>query len=166
MIKNVPVNTNKAMRAVVLKHPNSFEAEVYRKKILRADTGTMGGLPTLGGMGVLDSEDEDNFEVVKLGDARMLPCEPFQISSVTDRQDGIDTAEGVLLYCMVESVAAPDQDGYFQLKTHDFVFLVVWGGITVGYEVEGVETNINIPPYTRRYILNKRDDLQFLGLTK
>ncbi len=30
----------------------------------------------------------------------------------------------------------------------------------------GRETNINIPPFTRRYVLQKRDDLKFLGEQK
>jgi hypothetical protein len=41
--------------------------------------------------------------------------------------------------------------------------LVVWQGVYVGYEVVGRETNVNIPPFCRRYVLNKRDDLAFLG---
>jgi hypothetical protein len=85
---------------------------------------------------------------------------------MVDRNDGINAAEGVLMYCMIEPVVKPDAPEYFELKTHDLVFLVVWEGVYVGYEVVGRETNINIPPYTRRYMLQKRDDLKFLGLNK
>jgi hypothetical protein len=169
MLTQIPVNTNKTMRSVVLRHPNSVEVAAFRKEIKRVDAatpGTMGGLPTLGGMGVLDSEDEDDFDYAPLGDGKLLPCEPFQPSSMVDRNDGIDAAEGVLMYCMVEPVAKPDSCDYFELKTRDLVFLIVWEGVYAGYEVVGRETNINIPPFTRRYVLQKRDDLKFLGEQK
>jgi len=169
MLHQIPINTNSTMRTVVLRHPNSVEVSVFRKEVKRVDAatpGTMGGLPTLGGMGVLDSEDEDDFEFTPLGDGKLLPCEAFQPSDMVDRNDGINAAEGVLMYCMIEPVVKPDAPEYFELKTHDLVFLVVWEGVYVGYEVVGRETNINIPPYTRRYMLQKRDDLKFMGLNK
>jgi hypothetical protein len=169
MLHQIPINTNSTMRTVVLRHPNSVEVSVFRKEVKRVDAatpGTMGGLPTLGGMGVLDSEDEDDFDYAELGDGKLLPCEAFQPSDMVDRNDGINAAEGVLMYCMIEPVVKPDAPEYFELKTHDLVFLVVWEGVYVGYEVVGRETNINIPPYTRRYMLQKRDDLKFLGLNK
>ena len=166
MLHQIPINTNKTMRTVVLRHPNSMEVAVFRKVLKRVDDsapGTMGGLPTLGGMGVLDSEDEDDYDFAALGDGKLLPCEAFQPSSMVDRDDGIDAAEGVMLYCMVEPVALPGTDESFELKTHDLVFLIVWEGVYVGYEVVGRETNINIAPFVRRYVLQKRDDLKFLG---
>jgi hypothetical protein len=154
------------MRTVVLRHPNSVEVTAFRKEVQRVDAatpGVMGGLPTLGGMGVLDSEDEDDYDYAELGDGKLLPCEAFQPSNMVDRNDGIDAAEGVLLYCMIEPAALPNSCDYFELKTHDLVFLIVWEGVYAGYEVVGRETNINIPPFTRRYMLQKRDDLKFLG---
>ena len=169
MLHQIPINTNSTMRTVVLRHPNSVEVSVFRKEVKRVDAatpGTMGGLPTLGGMGVLDSEDEDDYDYAELGDGKLLPCEAFQPSDMVDRNDGINAAEGVLMYCMIEPMVKPDAPEYFELKTHDLVFLVVWEGIYVGYEVVGRETNINIPPYTRRYMLQKRDDLKFMGLNK
>lgn len=169
MINQIPINTNKAMRSVVLRHPNSVEVAVFRKKINRTDTsipGVMGGIPTLGGMGVIDTEDEDDFDYEDIGDGKMLPCEAFQPSDMVDRDDGINSAEGVMLYCMVEPIASQDSCGYFELKTHDLIFLVVWEGVYIGYEVVGRETNINIPPFTRRYMLNKRDDLKFIDFKK
>lgn len=166
MLTQIPKNTNKAMRAVLLKHPNAVDVAVFRKKLNRLDDGVMGGLPTLGGLGVLDSEDEDDIDYVPLGDAKLLPCEAFQPSDMVDRGDGIDASEGVMLSCMIEPVAKPESDEYFKLKTHDLVFLIIWEGVYVGYEVEGTETNINIPPFTRRYMLNKRDDLKFIDFNK
>lgn len=166
MLYQIPQNTQKTMRAVVLKHPNSMDVAIYRKVVKRKDLdpdSMLGGLPTLGGMGVLDSEDEDDFDMMPIGDARMLPCEAFQPSSVVDRGDGVDGADGVWAYAMIEPLAAPDDPEHFELKTHDFVFVVVWEGTYVGYEVVGREANINIPPFVARYVLNKRDDLQFLG---
>lgn len=166
MLYQIPMNTQKTMRTVVLKHPNAMDVAVFRKVLKRQDEqpdSMMGGLPTLGGMGILDSEDEDDFEMQPLGEGRLLPCEPFQASQMVDRNDGIDPADGVYTYCMIESTGAPGSPEDFELKSHDYVFIVVWEGVYTGYEVVGRETNINIPPFVRRYVLNKRDDLQFLG---
>lgn len=164
---SISVNTNKAMRAVVLRHPNSVECAVFRKTVRRVDDqqpGTMGGRPTLGGMGLISSEDEDDFDIQPLGDAYLLPCEAFQPSTMNNRDDGMDAADGVMLYCMIEPEANPGSAAYFDLEKNDYVFLVVWDGIYMGYEIVGVETTINIPPFTRRYMLNKRDDLNYLEL--
>lgn len=164
MQTQIPKNTNKAMRTVVLRHPNATDVVVFRRKLLRTDPGgAMGGLPKLGGMGVLEQEDEDNYEVQELGACRMLPCEAFQPSDMVDRDDAINAAEGVLSYALIEPMAAEGEAAHFEIKSRDLVFLVVWEGVYVGYEVVGRETNINIPPFARRYALAKRDDLKFLG---
>lgn len=164
MQTQIPRNTNKAARMVVLRHPSSTEVVVFRRVLLRTDPGgTMGGLPTLGGMGVLEQEDEDSYDVQELGPGRLLPCEAFTPSEMVDRNDGINAAEGVLSYALIEPTAAEGEAGHFEVKSRDLVFLVVWEGVYVGYEVVGRETNINIPPFSRRYVLAKRDDLKFLG---
>lgn len=164
MQTQIPRNTNKAARTVVLRHPSATDVVVFRRTLNRTDpAGTMGGLPMLGGMGVLEQEDEPDYGVEELGAGRLLPCEAFVPSEMVDRNDGINAAEGVLTYALIEPLAADGEPGHFEVKSRDLVFLVVWEGVYVGYEVVGRETNINIPPFARRYALAKRDDLKFLG---
>ena len=55
-------------------------------------------------------------------------------------------------------------EGGFEPKKND-VFYVVFGDIQdedaprIAYEIIGVETTVNVPPYVPRYVCNRRDDL-------
>ena len=54
MLNNVPTGINAMARSVIMRHPNSFNARVYRRKLLRSDPAA-GGAPTIGGMMVLST---------------------------------------------------------------------------------------------------------------
>ena len=84
MLTNVTKSVIYATRQVVLRHPNSFPCSAWRKKVLRVeldpDTGdesTMSGLPTMGGMGVLKSDDE-----LKLMNRPVLPPGWFSVAEM------------------------------------------------------------------------------------
>ena len=36
--------------------------------------------------------------------------------------------------------------------------------VWLAFEVVGIETTVNIPPFTTRYICNRRDDLHVIGV--
>ena len=62
MLNQAPTAVNALTRNVIVNHPNSYTVAVLRKAILRKDDGKLGGKPTIGGMGELDSDDEENIE--------------------------------------------------------------------------------------------------------
>ena len=51
---------------------------------------------------------------------------------------------------------------WFDVRKHDVIYLVLGAGPTppmIAFEVVGTETTTNIPPYTTRFVCNRRDDL-------
>lgn len=169
MLTSVPTAINRSARQVVLRHPNSFDAVVSRKRLVRVEpdpaTGLpseMGGAPTMGGMGVLRAEDEAEFDYVELGPAKLQFAGPgpFQQQDMIERDNGLvpEAQREVLIECIAE----PGQPGYFLTDTADLVMITLGPGVVMAYEVANVGGSVNIPPYTRRLALNPRDDLAYI----
>lgn len=157
MINNVPIKIMQATRAVTLKHPNSLDCVVYRKELLRSDDESMGGLPTLGGMGVLKSEDEDEFEYARLGEGKILIHGRFSGGDMSDRGDGI-TPDEPMQEASIVSLDALD----FEPKKGDLVGVMPGGGVLIGFEIIGTTGNVSIYPYTTKFIIAPRDELHDL----
>jgi hypothetical protein len=165
VLNSVPTNANFSKRQVVLRHPNAWDCLVYRKQVKRQEIiggqpSTMGDFPTLGGLGVLDSEDEADFDYVELGEGKLRFLGPFQQSDTVDRGDAQLQAQ--LSEAQIEAIAEPTDPAYFTVEKHDIVIAMPGGGIGLAYEVAQVQGSINIPPYNRRYLLSPRDDLHYL----
>ncbi|WP_109479116.1 hypothetical protein [Paraburkholderia sp. C35] len=157
MINSVPVAITNAARAVALKHPNALDCSLYRKVIDRvADDGsTEGGLPTIGGLGVLTPEDEPTFEYKPLGEGRLLITSQFQGTlDLTDRGDAL-APDTQLLEALVEPIDVPG----FQVKKYDLIAAMPGGGVVIAYEVVGMVSAVGISPYSKKWILAPRDEL-------
>jgi hypothetical protein len=159
MINNVPIKIMQASRIVALRHPNSLDCIVYRKMILADSTGDdMGGLPTLGGLGVLKSEDEPDFEYVKLGEGKLHITSRFEGGSLFDRGDGIASDEP-----MQEAQIEPVVLGEFEVKSGDLVAATPGGGVLIGFEVIGKPSTVSIYPYASKWVIAPRDELHDLA---
>lgn len=163
MLNNVPIQVNNAARQVVLRHPNAMDCTVWRKTVNRAADGTpatMGGLPTIGGLGVLDAEDEADYSYDEVGDARIVFCGVFQGQSgnVIDADYGLNYPDPPV-EALVECLVAPGAEGHFVADKPDMVTVYPGAGMALAYEVVGVTGNINIPPYTRKLVLAPRQDM-------
>lgn len=168
MLNRVPQAVSYSSRQVVLRHPNSMPCTVWRKELNRTETDPDTGLPseaagmaTLGGMGVMRSEDESEFEYVELGAGRMLFVGQYQPADMVERDNGVLPAD--LQEALVECSADPGAPGFYEVDSGDVVFMDVGMGNVMPYEVVTVTGNIHIPPYTRKFVMNPRDDLAFLA---
>lgn len=153
MLSNVPTAINRLARNVVVNHPNSYNCIAVRKRVTRASSTTIGGLPTMGGMGVINSDDEESVEWDLLGNGYALKSEMFAASQMMDRQDANNEAIDEVRF-LIE----PEAEGLFLPKKHDVIYLLL-GSVRLAFEIVGVESTTDIPPYTQRYICNRRDDL-------
>lgn len=167
MLTSVPVAHNRAHRIVVLRHPNSIEAIVSRKRVVRVERDPSSGLPsessgqpTLGGLGVLRSEDETDIEYVELGEAKCLFVGPFTPTDMVERDNGL--VPSLLKEATVECKAAPGDPSYFEADSGDLVLLTMGMGVVVAFEVASVSSPLGIAPYMRKIMLNPRDDLSYL----
>jgi hypothetical protein len=167
MLDKVPLAIRKHARLTVIKHPNNMDCTVWRKRVTRievdvstGDESLMGGSPTLGGMGVLRSEDEAQFDYQEIGPGKMLLVGMFQPSSENDQGSALLAAP--MQEALIESDAEPGQAAYFEADMGDLVLQQLGLGVFVAYSVEDIVGNVGIPPYTRKFVLQPRDDLHNL----
>lgn len=174
MLTTVPTAINSQTRQVVLRHPNTMPCTVFRKVVKRVETegsldpdthtpndpSEMGGSPTLGGMGVLRSEDEADYDYVPLGDARCLFAGPYIPNDMNERDDAV--LQQPMQEAQVEPLAEPGSAEYFLTDTTDLVLITPGLGVVIAYDVGSVIGMANIPPYIRKLVLNPRDDLHHL----
>jgi hypothetical protein len=165
-ITQVPIRIMQAARTVTLKHPNSMDCVVYRKVLKRTADETMGGLPTLGGLGVLKNEDEPEFEYTQLGMGRILITSRYDGGAdMTDRGDAIvpsepmQEAQIVCLDVEVDGVKQPGPDP----QKGDLVGVMPGGGVLIGFEIVGVTGSVAIYPYTTKFVIAPRDELHDLA---
>lgn len=158
MLTNVPDAINRMVRNVVLNHANSNLVQVIRKVITRDSDSNLMGLPTIGGLGVLSSDDEENVEFEPLGNAYVLRVGGFNSSIMMDRQDANNGSEDIFLY-LIEPEILINEVGGFEIKKNDVFYYGLQGTAKLAFEIVAIETTSNIPPYTQRYICNRRDDL-------
>lgn len=167
MLIAVPSAINAASRQVTLRHPNAFDCVVSRKRVTRVETDAngdpseMGGDPTLGGMGVLRTEDEAEFEYEELGDAKLLFASPFAQQDMIEHDNAtlVERQREVLIEC----VKKPGEEGFFVSDTADLVCIVLGPGVVIAYDIASVASPVALPPYERRYVLNPRDDLNYVA---
>lgn len=158
MLNNVPNAINRMSRNIVMNHPNTWECQVFRKTVNRTGEPLSGGLPTLGGMGVLNADDEEDVTFDHIGNGFALRVDQFSPSSMTDREDTNIGAVNEYRF-LVEPEEPSGMPGYFDLRKRDVLFLVISGDVKLAYEIVDIETVINIPPFAVRYVVNRRGDL-------
>jgi hypothetical protein len=62
----------------------------------------------------------------------------------------------------IEAEEEPGDPGYFDAEKGDVMYLLLSPDIDsakLAFEIVDIETTSNIPPFTQRYIANRRDDL-------
>lgn len=157
MLSNIPAALNRLARNVVINHPNTFNCQLFRKVVTRTAPELVGGLPTLGGLGVLESDDEESFEYEWVGNGYAMPVESFQPSPMMDRGDA-NNGYADEFRLLIE----PEDEGGFVPRKHDVLYLLLGldqGAAKLAFEIVGREAVVNIPPYSIRYLCSRRDDL-------
>lgn len=162
MLTQVPKTISRLARNVVINHPNTFNCQVYRRTVTREEDGNeVGGLPTLGGLGEINGNDEESYEYTWVGNGYMLPADQFQAASMMDRRDANDGSINEFRF-LIEPEEEEGHPEYFLPKKDDVVYMLLGTDLTaakLAFEVVDIETTTNIPPFTQRYICNRRDDL-------
>lgn len=111
MLNNVPEAINRMARNVVINHPNSYNCVAVRKRVTRTAPGSMGGLPTMGGMGVINSDDEESIEWDLLGNGYALKAQPFDGAPMMDRQDANNGAMDEVRFLIEPEIMIGDGTG-------------------------------------------------------
>lgn len=159
MLNGVPDAINRMARNVVIHHPNTLNCQVFRKSIDR-NAPEESGMPTMGGLGVISSEDEEDISWEWLGNGYALPAEQFSPGQMMERQDASNGPAGVDEFrYLIESEADAGTAGHFACAKGDVFYILIGDLMKLAYEIVDVETTVGIPPYTRRFICNRRDDL-------
>lgn len=155
-------------RKNVLLHPFAFSGVVLRKRVERLSNGVMGGLPTLGGLAVLDSEDEENISYDYVGNIKVIERDQFMGSAMVDLKDTLLGAVDTIAF-LIEPDTEPHQDP-FDLKTHDVIYLFFGDDIKTStkkaYEIIRIEGAYNISPMIPIYQCNRRAEMDLDQLTE
>ncbi len=158
MLNNVPLAIRRSVRAVTLNHPNRMTCTVYRKVVTRVAPDTLGGLPTLGGLGVLEDDDEADFDYQSLGDGVVVMLQVYQGGFRSDDNSLLDNPNT----SQQETLLEPLIDDGFTPKKHDLVSIVI-GDALLPYEITEITGTVNIPPFTQKYVLQLRDELVYVS---
>jgi len=154
MLTNVPSAINQLARNVVLNHPNSYLGELYRQVVNRISDTTAGGAPTKGGMMVLSSDDESDLSWTLMGNIYVLELDQFEPAMMMDRQDANNGSIDEFRFLIEAETLAE-----FEINKRDVIYTNKNGLIKLAFQVVDIETTSNIPPYTQRYVCNRRNDL-------
>lgn len=160
MLNNVAIAMNRANRQRTLREPNSIDCVLFTKQVKRESESTSyDGFPTLGGAGVMSDEDEVNYDWVYACDAKIHFSQGYAapLGNTSDDGSRLNYPEGVT-EASVEPIIAPGEPGYVQPAKRMLVALLMGDGLIVNYEIVDVTGNVNIPPYTRKYLVNPRPD--------
>ena len=158
MLTNVPSGVNRMARNIVINHPNSFECQMYRKSVDRDNESEAMGMPTIGGLGVISAEDEEDISYDHLGSGYALQAEPFSPSSMFERQDANNGFSNELRF-LIEPEQPTGVEGNFTPRKGDVMYIVISEDVRLAYEVVDIETVMNIAPFAMRYVVNRRGDL-------
>lgn len=165
MLNNVAKAVNRANRQRTLREPNRLDCVLFTKQVEGAsatpdpyddDEDEPG---TLGGATVLSDEDEVNYTWVEACEAVIHFAQGYAAPLGNTSDDGayLNYADGVV-EASIEPVENPGTEGYVQPHKRMLVAVLVGDGVIVNFEIVGVTGNLNIPPYTRKYLLNPRPD--------
>lgn len=164
MLNNVPTGINRLCRNIVLNHPNTFACEVLRKTVTRAGGSGPGAAPTLGGLAVLDAQDEDKIQFRYVGPGFALPAEGFEPSPMM-REGGASYVPNAEFRFLIEAEHPSGHEHHFIPATGDVIYLLLASGEQppkMAFEITGSESMSNIPPYSLRYVCARRDDIDLL----
>jgi hypothetical protein len=155
VLTNIPTAINNVVRNVIIHHPNTYGCVVVRKRVMRTGPESVGGLPTMGGMAVISADDEEDIAWDLLGNGYAMKAEPFAASQMMDRRDANNGYADEVLYLVI-----PETIGAFVPSKNDVFYLII-GNTRLAHEIVAVETTSDIPPFTQRFVCNRRDDLHF-----
>lgn len=165
MLNNVAIQINRANRQRTLREPNAIDCVLFTKQVEReADDASFDGYPTLGGAGVMSDEDEVNYSWVYACDAKIHFAQGYAapLGNTADNGDRLGYADGVT-EASIEPIIDPGLPGYVQPGKRMLVALLMGDGLIINYEIVDVTGNVNIPPYTRKYLVNPRPDEAVTG---
>lgn len=148
---NVPMAITAAQRMEALTHPDSPDCTVLRKVLLRTSNEMMGGLD------VLESEDEPDYEYQSIGMGKILLTSRFTGSDIFDQGDGFVPDEP-----MQEALIFSVDVLGFEPQKNDLVGAMLGGGVIIGFEIVGITGNASIYPYTPKWVIAPRNELHSL----
>ena len=172
MLTNVTTAADIMAWRVVSGHPNAWECQIFRRVVNRVspDGSEVGGIPTLGGLGVISAEDEPDLSYEWVGSGFALQAERFSPSRMVDLGDA-SHSDGEQFRYLIAPEQPPGEPGSFAIRKGDVMYLILSSPtaddpdapeVKLAWEIIGLESVVNAAPFGVRYICNRRDDLHVL----
>lgn len=168
MLYNVSTGIQRMALNVIRRHPNAWSVQFFRKVVDRTGPESFGGMPTLGGAAVLDSQDEPSYHYEFLANGYAMRAEQFmgQGMSMTEALDAPAGGDAMASYALATELPPPPALGEapalpVELKTKDLVLFVLGDApdaARLAYEIATVQPTMEMPPYLPRYMLSRAAD--------
>lgn len=168
MLSQIPITINLAARITTLRHPNSLDVQLLRKELLRKELDSFGnpsesaGAPTMGGMGMLRTEDEAEFNYVPVAGAGRMQVLGGLASPADMNDSGASLLTEKSITVRIECTLDPSDKDFWIADKGDLIIADMGMGVLLTYEAVTLSSKVLIPPYTRSLILNPRDDLNYI----
>lgn len=157
------------IRRMVLTTTAAIPALVYAKVIAPMPDGADRTQASWGGLGVMAEDDEHDFDYVEKGFAMVL-LDNFTGAALNKGLIGVDSAEASFM-ASIEPFKH-DEDVFKQLEnltgwhpeSGDVMCLLISENYALWVENVGQQGQTLVGDFGTKYLLNKRDDLAYLGL--
>lgn len=169
MLYNIAQGIQRMALNAIRAHPNSWSVQFFRKVVDRTAPESYGGLPTLGGLAQLDSQDEPayHYEFLCNGYARRPDQYAGSGMSMAEAKDAPMGGADEFLYMLAPELPAPASldepaPAPVELTTKDVVLFVLGDtpdAARVAFEIATIEPMMELPPYLPRYVLIRRADM-------
>lgn len=157
------------IRRMVLTTASSIPALVYAKVILPTADGKDRLESSWGGLGVMSEEDEHDFDYEEKGFAMVL-LDGFTGAALNKGLIGVDSAEASFManiepFKNEENVFSQHENltGWYP-QSGDVMCLLLSEDYALWVENVGQQGQTIVGDFGTKYLLNKRDDLAYLGL--
>lgn len=166
MLYNVSTGIQRMALNTIRRHPNAWNVQFFRKVIDRpGGAESFGGLATLGGAAVLDSQDEPDYHYEFLVNGYAMRADGFNGSgmNMTEAKDAPYGGDDEFTYALATELPPPagldDTPALpVELTTKDLVLFVLGEGedaARLAYEIVSLQPTMELPPYLPRYVLNR-----------
>lgn len=169
VLENMAKGRRLAVRSIVLTALASMDCFVYRKVLLPVtDGGADRHEESWGGLGAVNTQDDHAFDYVQQGRAKLMLLDRFMGGRVFENNAAVDM-QGVPTMALLEPYdpslpksSWPCRLTGWEFEIGDLVMARMGQAALLGFEVMDRTGSSAMADYGIKYVLNKRDELDYL----
>ena len=168
VLEQVAKGRRLAVRSIVMTALASMDCFVYRKQVVEATSGVDRHDESWGGLGPINNQDDHAIEYGLLGRAKLMLVEQFSGGRVFENNAAVDM-DSVVVTGLVEPYDHNTPKNLWrchlpnwELDIGDALMVHLGKSALIGFEVMDRIGSSAMADYGVRYVLAKRDELEYL----